>query len=202
MLYAAILYLVVWFIGWWSWKTAQDERKFWESYTSMYDCSGNGRLWDNPHIQQMADKAVYLPRHNFGDPKGLIDFKKYENWLRCMTVTRAAYLMRSFKYENELFHVHWANKGDSLVMTSITILSIKPKFLATRPRNIWCRFDGGPPDKKSGKCVMNTTSSLLNYIVDRVYRYILHHGVEATDSRIIASLNYVQPLLLDAPCSA
>jgi len=169
----------------------------------MYDCSG--RLWDNPHIQHLADTAVYLPRHDFGigEPKRLIDFKKYENWLRCMTVTRAAYLLRNMGCESESVYVHWDNKGDSLLMTSVAALAIKPQFLATRPRNIWCRFEGGPPNKGLGRrSVMNVTSSLLNYIVDRIYNHILRHGVEVTDAKIIAALNYAQPLLLEAPCGA
>lgn len=195
-----VLPLTTWYMRW-----VRRERKFWESFTSMYDCSGNNLSFDDPTLRTMADKAVYLPRHDFGiyAPKGLIDFKKYENWLRCMSVSRAAYLLRSFQCENEAVYVHWDNKGDSLLMTSISGLAIKPEFLAARPRNIWCRFEGGPPDTGlRRKSVMNVTSSLLNYIVDRVYRHILHNGVETTDSKIIAALNYVEPLLLEAPCGA
>ena len=171
----------------------------------MYDCSGNNLVWEDPTLRAMADKAVYLLERDFriNESKGLIDFKKYENWLRCMTITRAAYLMRNFGFENESFYVHWDNKnGSALLMTSIRALAIKPEFLAVRPRNIWCRFEGGPPGKELRKSVMNTTSSLLNYIVDRVYRHILRKGIEDTDSRIIAALNYEQPLLLEAPCGA
>ncbi len=191
MVYAFIfniaLLLAVWAVRW-----VRNDRKFWENYTSMYDCSSDSI------VQQ--ESVLYLPRHDFGvcESKRLIDFKKYENWLRCMTVTRAAYLMRTMNCEWDPFYVYFDNKtGATLLQTTFAALATKPEFLIARPRKIWCSFSGGPP----GQSRLIRTS-LLNLIVDRIYHHIVQYGVEITDSKIIAALNYVQPLLLEAPCGA
>jgi len=170
----------------------------------MYDCSDvdyarglNGQLW-NKTLQDMAGKAMYLPRHNFGSPTlhGLIEFQKYENWIRCMSVPRAAYLFCDLGYKWDTFNIQRGHKN-YLLQTTFPALAIKPEFLSEWPQNIWCSFTGGPPGHRQ-----LVQSSLLNLIVDRIYNHILCYGVEVTDAKIIAALNYAVPLCLEAPCGA
>lgn len=147
----------------------------------MYNCNLNDT------IRSVFQDLEMVPR-----AKGLIDFDKYENWLRLLSVSRAAYLLELLGCKWDAFYVKWNNSpDDSLLQTSIHALTIKPEFLSKRPQDIWCSFIGGPPS-----ATMTIRSSLLNFIVDKVYQYILHHGLDLTDSLIIRALKHNEKLLL------
>lgn len=151
----------------------------------MYDCS------DTP------GKVLHLPFTQGWDlsliKAGSIDFTKYENWLRCMTVSRAAHLMKLLGQEWTTVYVHWDNNDTQLLFqTTVSSMSFKPSFIQTRPRRIWCAFLGGPP----GKPKREIKSSLLNFLVEQVYHHIVKHGEELTDAYIIESLNFKETLYL------
>jgi hypothetical protein len=127
--------------------------------------------------------------------QGSIDFKKYENWLRCMNLTRAVYLLDLFGESHTAVYVRMANKPEPCMklMTEAGAMACNPAFLSVRPRNIWCSFMGGPKHK------LSVRSSFLNYVVDQVYQNIVREGTKATDDKIIAALNHKPTLLLTGP---
>jgi len=194
-----------WLIGWLSLCAYQlrrylaDDQNFWEQYNSMYDCSSCD------DYRQSRDSVLYLPCHEEVQSKSthivlangtMIDMQKYMRWLRCLDVTRASRLMVLLDDPWFTFYVKWGNNTTttSLLNTVMSGLTIKPEFLSARPCNIWCRFLGGPP--KNRRLV---ESSLLNFIVDRVFRAILKEGATAVDTKIIEALNYKETLLLKGP---
>ena len=158
----------------------------------MYDCSGGIDYWDDPEVKKMADHAILIP--NPVDTRlvfetGLIDFKKYENWLRIMPLNHAAHLLQLLGYKLEILYVV---KNHVMLQTTLASISLEPQFLAKRPRNIPCTFTGGPRGRET-----MYRSSILNFIVDRIYRHIVTKGVEATDIKIVQALNFIEHLVVE-----
>jgi len=163
----------------------------------MYDCSGNDDHWDDPEVQRMADHALLIPDPSKVAPNlggGLIDFKKYENWLRIMPLGHAANLLQLLGYKWDTLYVV---KNKIMLQTTLAALSFEPQFLAKRPRNIACTFAGGP---HRGDALYR--SSILNFIVDRIYTHIVTKGVEATDAKIVQALNFKDHLVVEGVASA
>jgi len=203
----ALVLLGLWagFSAWMCSRFNKDDRKFWESYRKMYDCSGEGAL-DN-----MADKALYLApnpvRESLAElglvtkDNKVINMEKYMNWLKCLNVAKLAFLARELGHEHDIITVRWDNdsqKKHSLLLTTVPALTIKPPFLAERPVRIYCEFKGGPPNKPA----MEIRSSLLNFIVDRVFLALEKHGKKKVDAMIIQALNHRETLLLEGPVGA
>lgn len=165
-------------------------------FDDMYDCSGADH-WDDPEVKKMADHALLIPNPMDTRPifeGGLIDFRKYENWLRIMTLTHSAYLLQLLGYNWATLYVV---KNHVMLQTTLNSLALEPEFLAKRPRNIPCTFTGGPRG-----CETLYRSSILNFVVDRIYMHIVTKGVEATDAKIVQALNFKDHLVLGASIDA
>lgn len=162
---------------------------------SMYDCNSQ------PHtsLYDLMNK----PQDNLSDlelktPSGRAVVKKYMNWLRCLNVIRACHLLRLLNTADNVITVRWNNDPSmSFLTTTMFSLSYKPEFITERPCRIFCRFSGGPPGH-----TLEIISSLLNFIVDRVFHALLIHGAKKVDAWIIQALNYKEPLLLEGPVGA
>jgi hypothetical protein len=160
---------------------------------AMYDCNCNTK------------SMMYLPAHET-KPEPVkfelnvdgktIDGGKYLNWCRCLSVTKANHLITLMDDQWYCIHVKWANKPDAagILTTVMSGLITKPEFLENLPCNIWCRFKGGPPDNET-----LYEASLLNYVVDRVFRKLFVYGEAYVDAMIIEALNFREKLLLEAP---
>lgn len=199
-IFLAIVFLLMLWIGFGVYKFRQyclDDQDFWVDYTSMYDCSdferGEGSVLYLPGIKGIKATNSRWMRLPNGE---MLDLKKYMNWLRCLDVTRASCLIGLLDDQWYTFYVKWDNclAESMLLNTVISALTVKPEFLATRPCNIWCRFNGGPPGKD---CIVE--SSLLNFIVDRVLLAILKDGVTTVDTKVVEALNSKEVLLLEGP---
>ena len=161
----------------------------------MYDCNMGSMMYLPAHETEPETKPEPEKFELNVDGK-TVDGKKYLNWCRCLNVTKANHLITLMDDQWYCIHVKWANKPDAagILTTVMSGLITKPEFLENLPCNIWCRFKGGPPDNET-----LYEASLLNYVVDRVFRKLFVYGEAYVDAAIIEALNFREKLLLEAP---